>query len=253
MTFDVKMLLDNLVHIESLGGARKVVNLMTDSCGRKFVVKTVKNPPTLEMQIYQWMEHPHIASSLKVVYNTEDSGASIYMNYYGDNLEILLYNHGTFPEKDACTVISQIALALQYLHSRGITHRDVKLANVLMSSHGAVLCDFDMSSKRPVMRARCGTPYYMAPEVIKGSYDCRVDIWSLGVLMTKLLTDVFPYKTNTVKEIYGKIEVDDPYISEELSDDAVDLINRLLVKDPEQRITLEQLLKHPWITSYSIT
>ena len=117
--------------------------------------------------------------------------------------------------------------------------------------------DFGLSRKFDPNQGRAldsvvGTPLYVAPEVLKQNYDHRCDNWSLGVLMYVLLTGTAPFMGNDKMSVFKKISrVEYDFNGAEwdfISDEAKDLISKLLVKDVEKRLTLEQAMEHPWIT-----
>lgn len=172
---------------------------------------------------------------------------------------------GPFTERSAATVILTILNALHYLHAHGIVHRDVKPANLLMrdSSENAalVLVDFGSSfsgsSKnhadvdgKDAMKTIAGTPFYLAPEIVKGQvYNEKVDIWSVGCIAYQLLCGATPFQNATgFQDLYNRIRHADFKFSPKLpiSDLAKSFITSLLVADPDQRPTALQAMAHPW-------
>lgn len=157
----------------------------------------------------------------------------------------------------------QILLAVQYLHDNGIIHRDLKLENVLLSSTNEECCikitDFGQSKilgETSLMRTLCGTPTYLAPEVLNtagtGGYSKAVDYWSLGVILFICLSGYPPFSesncTTALKEqitrgLYNFI----PAAWNHVSQPAQDLVKKLLVVDPEKRLTTKQALDHSWL------
>lgn len=157
----------------------------------------------------------------------------------------------------------QILLAVQYLHDNGIIHRDLKLENVLLSSTNEECCikitDFGQSKilgETSLMRTLCGTPTYLAPEVLNtagtGGYSKAVDYWSLGVILFICLSGYPPFSesncTTPLKEqitrgLYNFI----PAAWNHVSQPAQDLVKKLLVVDPEKRLTTKQALDHSWL------
>ncbi|KAF2965462.1 hypothetical protein GQX73_g8117 [Xylaria multiplex] len=158
-----------------------------------------------------------------------------------------------FPERKAAQYIAQIASALAYLHRRQVIHRDIKPENILVGIHGEVkLSDFGCSVHGPNRRTTyCGTPNYLPPEIARPrrsdkSYDEKVDLWSLGVAMYELLVGQRPFD-DTPARMKRKIARADLIIPPYVSTEARDLIKKLLVVDPRERITLEEVQQHPWI------
>jgi len=158
--------------------------------------------------------------------------------------------------------VATIASALDYCHSRGIVHRDLKPENILLTSKeddGSIkIADFgfakqfDLSMGDESLTTSCGTPGYVAPEILNGkSYGAEVDMWSFGVIIYILLCGYPPFHDDNQKNLFAKIrrgEYDfDPTYWNEVSETAKDLIRKLLVVDGKQRYTIKELLAHPWM------
>jgi len=148
---------------------------------------------------------------------------------------------------------------LEYLHSRGIVYRDLKPENILISQHGhIVLTDFGLSktglvNKDARTNTRCGTPYYVAPEIILGEdYTKSVDFWSLGVVLYEMLFGVPPFYSEEAVGIYKKIVTNDYTIdSDQISENCENFIRSLLADDPHKRLTeVDEIKKHAFFTGY---
>ena len=150
-------------------------------------------------------------------------------------------------------------MALNYCHSEGICHRDLKPENFLFADQAEdadlKIIDFGLSKiisstglKR--MKTRAGTPYYISPEVLQGSYDISCDMWSAGCMLYILLCGYPPFYGDDNQEILQMVqkgEFDfDGEEWDEISNDAKDLIKKLITK-PEKRLTAEEALKHRWV------
>lgn len=155
---------------------------------------------------------------------------------------------------------AQIFLAVKYLHDNGVIYRDLKPENILMSREGHLcLADFGLSkdfgaeSDNMVAASFVGSPFYVAPDVLKQKpYNEAVDFWSFGVLMYRMIYGRTPFTGRTMKEVFDAImlkEVTFPtsYIVEN-DGNARDLILKLLQKDPAKRITADAIAKHPYWT-----
>jgi len=154
---------------------------------------------------------------------------------------------------------AEIICGLEYLHSRGIVYRDLKPENILISYTGhIVLTDFGLSKTGLVgedarTNTRCGTPYYVAPEIILGEeYTKAVDFWSLGVVLYEMLFGVPPFYSEDAMEIYKKIVMNDYTIDSDLvSEDCQDFIESVLSEDPKSRlIDVVDIKKHPFFVGY---
>merc|ERR1711998_382304 len=148
----------------------------------------------------------------------------------------------------------QIMEGLEYMHNNNVVHRDIKLENVLFDeSHNAKLIDFGFSvyAKDKKLRMFCGTPSYMAPEIVKrGEYRGKpVDMWSLGVVLYACLCGCFPFSAKTYPDLYKKIIRGYFRLPETLSHSVRDLLRNLLLPDPNRRFTTAQAKGHPWLRS----
>ena len=157
-------------------------------------------------------------------------------------------------EQSSKAIFKQILYALGHCHCRSVLHRDIKLDNVLMDGEGGVkLCDFGVSrmvKKGHTIQEQCGTPAYLAPEIIidKGYQGFSADIWSLGVLLYAMVQGTVPFKASNITDLHKLIlagEFDFPVDS--VSAEVKDLVRRMLVLDPAKRISIPQMLNHPWV------
>ncbi|XP_050307086.1 aurora kinase A-B-like isoform X2 [Anthonomus grandis grandis] len=159
-----------------------------------------------------------------------------------------------FSEDVSANYIAQIADALRYCHTRKVIHRDIKPENLLLGANGEIkIADFGWSVHAPSSRRTtlCGTLDYLPPEMVTGkAHDEKVDLWALGVLCYEFLTGKPPFEAADYSQTYRRISRAifsfPPYIS----DDAKDLVKRLLVVKPEARLPLDFVLQHPWIVNH---
>ena len=142
---------------------------------------------------------------------------------------------------------------MSHIHCRSVIHRDIKLDNILLDCEkGVKICDFGVSKiikKGQVIKEQCGTPAYLAPEIIidKGYEGFFVDVWSLGVLLFAMLCGTVPFKAPTLEELHKLILAGDFTIPSELSQGAKDLINGMITLEPSSRLTIPQILGHSWL------
>ncbi|TGO46237.1 hypothetical protein BCON_0336g00030 [Botryotinia convoluta] len=209
-----------------------------------------------EIEIQSNLRHPNI---LQLYGHFHDSKRVFLILEFAGKGE--LYKHlrreTKFPEWKAAHYIAQMAAALKYLHKKHVMHRDIKPENILVGIHGELkIADFGWSVHAPNGRRNtmCGTLDYLPPEMLQSNsnyYNEKVDLWSLGVLMYEFLVGEAPFE-DTVVMTHRRIARCEMTIPGFVSSEAKDLIKRLLVLDPEKRIPLEQVEKHPWIIKHCV-
>lgn len=171
----------------------------------------------------------------------------------GGDLLSYVRKRRTLKEEVAKSLFKQLVTALSYCHQKGIVHRDIKLDNLLLTIDGQVkICDFGVSKQtKPgeVMTERCGTPAYIAPEVLqeKGYSGCKSDLWSAGVVLYAMLYGSVPFKANNMAELQDQIRAGDYKLKDTVPAPARDLISKILEIDPKKRLSSAQILSHPWM------
>ncbi|KAL7715738.1 Protein kinase [Entamoeba marina] len=202
--------------------------------------------------------HPNVVK-LFDVFEDEQMILMVIEYMSGGELYDQIIQRGNFTEADASDIMYQILSALNYIHANGIGHRDLKPENLLCStSKGDVvkIADFglskDNSDGNTAMTTCCGSPSYVAPEVLEGSsYDHECDIWSVGVITYVLLSGYLPFFGETQDELFQKILSGDFTFNyscfKGISNEAKDFINKCLVVDPQDRSSAADLMKHPWV------
>jgi calcium/calmodulin-dependent protein kinase I len=176
----------------------------------------------------------------------------------GGELFDYIISTGMIKEPDAVCVIAQVCKAIEYMHSVGIIHRDLKPENLLFKDmdHKVIkIADFgeSRSFKEGQLNTYCGTPDYMAPEIIRGeSYGPEVDIWSIGVITYVMLSGFPPFDGENDIEVFASIlSVRYDFPSPEwnkISQSAKTFIQSILLENPKQRLTASGCLSHPWLT-----
>ena len=211
-----------------------------------------------ELLILRNLDHPNICKFYESY--QDDQFFHFVMEYCsgGDLLERLMAEKH-LSESSARKIMKKAFLAIAHLHEKGIVHRDIKPENFLFSSKKEdaelKLIDFGLSRKFDAanlpLTTVVGTPLYVSPEVIKGSYDQHCDYWSLGVLMYVLLSGQPPFDDETSSGVFKKVLAGKYTMKGEVwstvSKNAKDLISKLLVIDPAKRYTAQQALAHPWM------
>ena len=220
-----------------------------------------------EIDIMKLCRHPNVVRLLDHFENSEY--IFIVMEYLsgGDLGNHLQVKNFTFTEKRASEIMFQIANGLNYLHSYGVLHRDLKPDNIMLSdsSENATIkiMDFGLSKiLAPQERVNdgFGTLSFVAPEVlIRQPYNKQIDIWSMGVILYYMLTGCLPFDDeNDSEEIIAKMIVfNEVAFPEKLwktrSSDVIDIIGLCLIKNPDKRVTIDNYLLHPWITKHNVS
>lgn len=158
-------------------------------------------------------------------------------------------------EEIACkNIFIQIMRGINYLHSENVFHRDIKLENIIINdSQDIKIIDFGFGTCNPkskLLNFFCGTPSYMPPEIIqkKDYLGSSADIWSIGILLFTLLCGVFPFRGLSEKELYSKIIKGVYIIPEHISSEAKNLIENILIVNPNSRMSSNNILLHVWLS-----
>jgi len=260
-------------NVLGLGISGKVVECF-NSDGEKFALKVLKDNVKARREIdLHWR-----ASGCKHIVNIKD----VYDNTYngqrcllvvmecmeGGELFNRIQERTSFNERDAAEIIKDICLAVKFLHDMNVAHRDLKPENLLYTSSGnpsiLKLTDFGFAKEtliRDTLQTPCYTPYYVAPEVLgPEKYDKSCDIWSLGVIMYILICGFPPFYSNHGQPISpgmkkrirsGQYEFPKPEWAN-VSADCKDLIKGCLKTNPEERMTIDQVIGNKWIAQYEV-
>lgn len=215
-----------------------------------------------EIDIHLGLEHPNVIF-LKEYFEEADKVYLIMELLEGGELLEAVLEKGHYSEDDARICFVQIMKGIMYLHNRGIVHRDLKLENLLLVAPKDIsqikIADFGLAKNAAAnaMTTVCGTPQYVAPEVIRGGrnvqYGPACDLWSMGVILFILLGGYPPFYDESEPRLFDKIRKGKYDFNDKvwtaISPEAKDLIKGLLVVDPSKRLTCEQVMAHPWITA----
>ncbi|KAM4588789.1 calcium/calmodulin-dependent protein kinase type 1 isoform 2-T2 [Odontesthes bonariensis] len=241
-----------------LAEEKRTHRLVAIKCIPKKALEGKENSIENEIAVLHKIKHHNIVS-LEEIFESKSHLYLVMQLVSGGELFDRIIEKGFYTEKDASKLIQQILDAVKYLHDMGIVHRDLKPENLLYYSMDEdskiMISDFGLSKiegSGSVMSTACGTPGYVAPEVLaQKPYSKAVDCWSIGVIAYILLCGYPPFYDENDAKLFEQIlkaeyEFDSPYW-DDISDSAKDFIMHLMEKDPNTRYTCDQALQHPWI------
>ena len=208
-----------------------------------------------EIDLMKNLRHNSIVKILETL-ETENYILIIMENISGGDLLSFVKKRTKLNEKTSRIIFKQLINSLKFIHSKGIIHRDIKLDNILIDLNNSIkLCDFGVGKnykKNEKLKDQCGTPAYIAPEILnneEGYFGPPVDIWSSGVVLYAMLSGNVPFKANNIKDLHQLI-INGQYNNiKDISNDARNLIKKILEVDPSKRINIEGILNHPWMIS----
>ncbi|KAL6467623.1 hypothetical protein MHYP_G00233000 [Metynnis hypsauchen] len=212
-----------------------------------------------EVEILQALQHNNIMA-LKDVFESRAEVVLVVELIRGGELFDFIAEKENLMENDAIEFLKQILKGVAFMHNKQIAHFDLKPENIMLSDEKAEhpeikIIDFGLAQRLTPgeeYRSLCGTPQYIGPEVINYEpLSTASDMWSIGVITYILLSGMSPFQGDTDEEtlrniVDMKYEFEDQYFSQ-TSDMAKDFIEKLLIKDPGERMTAEECLLHPWI------
>ena len=212
-----------------------------------------------EVEIISGLDHPNIIKFYETFH--DKAYFHIVMELcQGKEVFDNLTNNDYMPEKKVVNIIFKVLLAISHCHSRGITHRDLKPENILFESlkinAEIKLIDFGLSRKYAIdekMHTILGTPYYVAPEVLKGEYDEKCDIWSIGAMTYLMLSGEPPFTGSSNNEIFKKIVKENirfnQYKWKNISENAKNFVKLCLNKNAMERPSATQAIEHKWFSN----
>ncbi|GLE08443.1 hypothetical protein PINS_up019626 [Pythium insidiosum] len=241
--------------------------------GQKYAIKCIKREGltaediealTTEVAILKQMNHPNIMI-LHDFFQEEKFYYLVTEFMEGGELFDRIVEKSYYSEREARDLVKLLLESIKYCHDANVVHRDLKPENLLLTSKdddaSIKLADFGFAKKIEFdtagLATACGTPGYVAPEILEGQqYGKAVDIWSIGVITYILLCGYPPFHDDNHNALFkkikrGKYQFDSPYW-DHVSDDAKDLIGKMLVVNPAERWTATQLLEHKWVTGREV-
>jgi len=243
---------ERAVKVIALGGRNRATNFLEANATFE-----------AEAAILQGLEHPYVVKLIDVYV----SPAAVYLVMellHGGDLFDRIIQKGKYSELQGRRIMRRLLAAVYYLHEeRNIVHRDLKPENILCVDHESdvdvKITDFGLAKAvngEDGLKTFCGTPQYFAPEVLRrrhtvagrGRYGKQADMWSLGVVLYVLLSGTPPFDVGQGFDIVGDAKIKFPEEHwAEVSEQARDLVRKLLVTDPRKRISVLEACKHVWV------
>jgi serine/threonine protein kinase len=239
-----------LMTVIGKGSFGKVMQVKKKDDGKIYAMKVLRKEAIIarkqvahtkaEKSILQRIQHPFIVQ-LHYAFQTKDKLYMILDFINGGELFFHLKKEGRFHENRVRFYAAQITCAIAHLHSLGIVYRDLKPENILLDSLGNItITDFGLSKELKTNEGThtfCGTPEYLAPEVLKGQgHGMAVDWWSLGTLIYEMLTGLPPFYSQNINIMYQKILNGELRFPSFIGGDAQSLLEGLLTRDVEKRL-----------------
>ena len=210
-----------------------------------------KNKVMKEVKILKKMRHTNIVQ----LYDTFETNKHIIFVmelWSGGDLLNYVRKRRRLSEDYAKAIFKQILEALHYCHKLNILHRDIKLDNIILDSEGVIkIGDFGVSKiiePGAVMYDQCGTPAYIAPEILrdKGYTGWGIDVWSAGVVLYAMLYGTVPFRAQNMNELHDMIIKAKYSLKSDISEASRDLLKKILEPDPRKRLSIPEILVHPW-------
>ncbi|OJJ43112.1 hypothetical protein ASPZODRAFT_74966 [Penicilliopsis zonata CBS 506.65] len=240
-----------MVQSESIAAMDRNASLFSGTAGTRQMPCGIER----EVVIMKLIEHPNVIS----LYDVWENRGELYLVLeYVEGGELFDYvsSHGPLPEEEAVRLFRQIIAGLAYCHRFNICHRDLKPENILLdANHNIKLADFGMAALQPAghwLNTSCGSPHYAAPEIIYGDRyrGDKADMWSCGIILFALLTGFLPFDGGDLPNTLRLVKKGEYFLPPWLSDEAADLIQRILQKRPEDRISMRDIWMHPLLKKY---
>ncbi|KAK2180773.1 hypothetical protein NP493_426g00015 [Ridgeia piscesae] len=207
-----------------------------------------------EISAMKELNHQHICKLYQVI-ETDEKFFMVIEYCPGGELFDYIVAKDRLPEDEARVFFRQIFAAVAHIHDKGYAHRDLKPENLLLDEDQDLkLIDFGLCAKPKGGMHRhlstcCGSPAYAAPELIAGKeyLGAEADMWSMGVLLYALLCGFLPFDDDNIPFLYKKIQTGKYEVPKWLSRESINVLAAMLQVDPKKRITIKELLHHPWV------
>jgi hypothetical protein len=246
-------------------GSFSKVKLGVDDAGKQYAVKIIDKEQLIrenmeeqlkrEISIMKMLNHPFVVG-LHDVLQTQNNIYLVLELVTGGELFDRIVSAKKFDEDTGRRFFQQLVVALHFCHKQGVCHRDLKPENLLVDDKGSIkITDFGLANIQAadsgkLLMTVCGTPNYVAPEVLKekGYKGAEADVWSCGVILFVMLAGYLPFDDPNINVLFQKIDKGEYRMCKTFSEPVKDLISKILITDPSKRPTLDWVIRHPWFT-----
>ncbi len=247
-------------------GSFSKVKLGVDDTGKQYAVKIIDKEQLIrenmeeqlkrEISIMKMLNHPYVVHLYDVL-QTQNNIYLVLELVTGGELFDRIVSAKKFDEDTGRRFFQQLVVALHFCHKQGVCHRDLKPENLLVDDKGIIIItDFGLaniqapSDQGKLLSTVCGTPNYVAPEVLKekGYKGSEADVWSCGIILFVMLAGYLPFDDPNINVLFQKIDKGDYRMCKTFSEPVKDLVGKLLTTDPMKRPSLECVMQHPWFT-----
>lgn len=247
---------------DSITGVRRAIKLLDKKLANLRLVNrstTAAAALANEISILKKLKHPNVVRLKEVMDEPGQDATYIVMEYVGRRSIRSKLDAGTLAPGQIWGYFRDVLKGLLYCHEKvNVVHRDIKPENLLVTKDGKVkISDFGCSTiikdDTSLINDTMGTNFFFSPEICSGVPHTGKpsDVWALGVTLYLMLFNTYPFKANgnEYKKLYHQIQECEPNYPEDYKDkDAIDLLKKMFIKDPNKRITLQQVREHEWVT-----
>ena len=218
-------------------------------------IKNIKDNIKREFNLMKKLNHPNIVKLHNVILDNKYDNIYLVLDYYKNGDLSKFLDKRPLKELYSQKYMIQLKDGLEYLYNNNIIHRDLKPQNILLNEcYDLKIADFGFAryfDNDNLIQTLCGSPMYMAPEISrKKKYDTKSDLWSVGIILYEMLTGVPPFKAKNLIDLLKKIDKMKTIVIPKkfvVSQPCLDLLNRLLQKEPDKRITWDDFFQHDWL------
>ncbi|KAJ5070943.1 cbl-interacting serine/threonine-protein kinase 8 [Anaeramoeba ignava] len=243
----------------TFGKVKQAVNVETNELvaikvmeKKKILKENMAEQVKKEISVMKMINHPHIVRLIDVLVSKSRIFLVLEL-VTGGELFYKIAHDGKFDDHTSRYYFQQLITGVEFCHSQGVVHRDLKPENILLDSKNNIkISDFGLSALRSeteeLLQTACGTPNYVAPEVLDGhGYDGKIaDIWSCGVILYVFLAGFLPIDDSNLEKLFVKIKNAEIVYPSWFSPHSVSLLKKILVANPTKRATIQQIKQDPW-------